>query len=198
METSKISRTIGVMNRLKNIIPLQILITLYNTMILPQLQYGILAWGLHTERLYTLQKKALRIITNNHFIAHTTPLFKKLSILRIDDMYELYVLKFYYKLSHNQLPPYFELFHFEKNNQINIHNLRPRILQLPRVKHAFATKCLKYQLHWVVRNADDSVLNKINTHSIKGYSWYIKQQFTTNYNPTCNIRFCYVCRLTIH
>ena len=39
--SNKISRTLGVMCRLKNFLPLHVLRILYNSLILPHLQYGI-------------------------------------------------------------------------------------------------------------------------------------------------------------
>ena len=168
-------------------------------MVLPQLQYGILAWGLETERIYVLQKRAVRVVTNSYFIAHSEPLFKTLSLLRIDDLYQLSVLKFYYKLANDLLPCYFETFksaipQLNNNNISNGHNLRPRRLQLPRVKHTFATRCLRYQLHCTIRETSEQILEKISTHSLKGFSWYIKTTYVNKYNETCQLRFCYVCR----
>ena len=60
---SKISRAIGILNRLKRQLPVEIKITLYNTLILPHINYGILLWGDHCERIVKLQKKAMRRIT---------------------------------------------------------------------------------------------------------------------------------------
>ena len=56
-----ISRNIGVINRLKSHIPSSSLLTLYSSLILPYLNYGILAWGnthkFLLDRLLLLQKK---------------------------------------------------------------------------------------------------------------------------------------------
>ena len=41
----KISRATGVILRLRHIYPREILLTLYNTLILPHLNYCILVWG---------------------------------------------------------------------------------------------------------------------------------------------------------
>ena len=74
----KISRTLGILNILKLIYPQCILFTLYNTLIMPHLHYSLLTWGSSIEEkhpLHLLQKKALRIITNNDFIAHTEPIY---------------------------------------------------------------------------------------------------------------------------
>ena len=112
---SKISRSIGILNRLKRQLPMGIKITLYNTLILPHLNYGILLWGDKCERLEKLQKKAIRIITVNKYNAHTEPLFKSLNILKLKDMFLLNQLKFYYNFINNKLPHYFQQFQISTN-----------------------------------------------------------------------------------
>ena len=58
-----ISKYIGLTNRLKYILSFHILYTLYNTLILSYLYYGILLWGHDSTRLHGLQKRALYTIT---------------------------------------------------------------------------------------------------------------------------------------
>ena len=60
----KISRATGVMFRLRRIYPREILLTLYNTLILPHLSYCILVWGSKIKNnhpLVLLQKRLLEI-----------------------------------------------------------------------------------------------------------------------------------------
>ena len=38
-----------------------------NSLVLPRLTYGILAWGTNQSHLFKLQKKAIRIVTNSKF-----------------------------------------------------------------------------------------------------------------------------------
>ena len=47
---------------------------------------------------------------NYEYLAHSEPLFKTLKLLKIDDLYKLKLLKFYYNLSYNILPPYFNFY----------------------------------------------------------------------------------------
>ena len=49
--SNKKRKIIGVLNKLKFIIPDQILLTIYNSLILPHLNYCILAWGYDSKRL---------------------------------------------------------------------------------------------------------------------------------------------------
>ena len=87
-----ISRVSGVLFRLKHIYPQEVLLTLYNTLILPHLNYCILVWGskIYTDhRLHLLQKNIVRTITNQDYIAHAEPLCKRLNILKVTDMVSL-------------------------------------------------------------------------------------------------------------
>ena len=54
--SNKISRIVGVINRLKNYIPQNVLLTIYNTLIIPHLNYGILTWGFNSDRILKIQK----------------------------------------------------------------------------------------------------------------------------------------------
>ena len=82
---SKISRTVGILYRLKDISPQSVLLTLYNTLILPHFLYCLLLLGSSIKEnhpLLLLQKKAVRIIDNSHNIAHTEPICKVHRLLK--------------------------------------------------------------------------------------------------------------------
>ena len=51
-----------------------------------------------------LQKRAVRIICNDFYRAHTDPLFKELLVLKINDIYHLRLAEFVYKFKFNLLP----------------------------------------------------------------------------------------------
>ena len=103
--SNKISRTIGVLNKLKNVLPQHIKTIIYNTLIglLPHLNYCILCWGFKCNRVFALQKKATRIITCSRYNAHTEPLFKTVKLLKFSDLLKLRELNFYYKFIHKLL-----------------------------------------------------------------------------------------------
>ena len=71
--TNKISKTVGILNKLRYFLPSGVLQTTYNTLILPHMTYGILAWGRHTNAIHTIQKRAIRIIAASKYNAHTEP-----------------------------------------------------------------------------------------------------------------------------
>ena len=106
----KIARSIGILYRLRNVYPESVLVTIYNTLVLPHFHYCLLLWGSvvkDNHSLHLLQKKALRIITNSDYLEHTEPICKKLiRILKFSDMFSVAFWKFYYKLIYNKLLEY--------------------------------------------------------------------------------------------
>ena len=64
--TKTISRNIGMMNKFKFFVPECILRTLYCSLVLPFINYGILIWGktcdMYISKIHILQKWAMRII----------------------------------------------------------------------------------------------------------------------------------------
>ena len=85
--SNKLVKTVGVLNILKKTLPLNILRIIYNALILPHLNYGILAWEHIAKRLNLIQKRAVRILTASKYNSHTEPLFKQTSILKVTDMH---------------------------------------------------------------------------------------------------------------
>ena len=51
------------MSKTKKELPVNALLNIYNTLILPHLNYGLMVWGWKSNRLITLQKRAVRIMT---------------------------------------------------------------------------------------------------------------------------------------
>ena len=74
----KLGRVIGILRRLKQVMPKRILLMMYNSLFLPHLYYHLILWGDELGRIHLLQKKVVRVIDNTNFLAHTTPIFIKL------------------------------------------------------------------------------------------------------------------------
>ena len=77
-------------------------------MIYPHIHYGIITWGSASKTtlnpLITLQKRAIRLITNSAFNSHTNSLFKKLEILKINEIHKLEVCKHMHKVHSKSYP----------------------------------------------------------------------------------------------
>ena len=192
----KCCRILGILNRLKRILPLNIKIILYNSLMLPHLNYGITLWGFKCERILKLQKKAARILSASKYNAHTEPLFKNLKLLKIEHILKLHELKLYYKFIHIRLPVYLQNFKLDQNS--SIHNINTRgqhNIHTTRVQQEFAKHSLRYTLPRTINNTPNIILNKIYTHSLHGFATYIKNFFIQTYNIVpCTIINCYICQ----
>lgn len=62
--STKINQRIGLIKRIRNVLPLQIRVTLYNTLILPLFDYGDVIWGNKNNDtiMSELQNKAAKIL----------------------------------------------------------------------------------------------------------------------------------------
>ena len=126
----KVSRVTGLMYRIRNCVTNQTMKMIYYSLIYSYLLYGLPIWGnaddVHITPLYTLQKKAIRLILNKdksiqtlftlpgehetHWYINTfvkpssSPLFSELGILKLFDVYKVSTLLFVYE-SLNELNP---------------------------------------------------------------------------------------------
>ena len=69
----------------------------YNSLILPHMNYSLLVWGSNYHSIELLQKKAVRVIYV-YSLAHTEPILKGMDQLKLPDMYTCHFIKLYYKL----------------------------------------------------------------------------------------------------
>ena len=191
--SNKVSRTLGVMCRLKNYLPVHILRLLYNSLVLPYLQYGILTWGFKIGRIEKLQKRAVRIITCSKYNAHTEPLFKTLNLLKVSDMFTLNLLKMYYKYK-NQSLPFYVMNMFTDAIEPHDYNLRNKyVLQSSVARTQSGDKCVRCYLPHLINNTDENILTKISTHSYQGFVFYVKTSILNSYSTLCTTNNCYVC-----
>ena len=178
---------------LKNFLPLHVLRILYDYLILPHLQYGILTWGFCLGRLEKLQKRSVRIISRSKYNAHTDPLFKILNLLKLKDIFELSVLKLYFKFKHNLLPVYTSNM-FTESIRNPHYNLRARgPLELANPTTVSGEKCLRCYLPNCINNSVSEVLDKVITHSYEGFSFFIKRAKVNSYRINCTVPDCYIC-----
>ena len=75
----KISRNTGVIARLRHFASLITLLSIYRSLILPYLSYGLAAWGKaaksHLQKILVLQKSALRLMYFSKPKVRAVPLF---------------------------------------------------------------------------------------------------------------------------
>ncbi len=67
---------------------------------------------------------------------------------------------------------------FHPNTKTHFHDTHiKRHIHHPRGKHVFAKNYVRFDIPRIVNNWTNSILDKINTHIIQGYSGYIKTHF---------------------
>ena len=190
---SRIAIVTGTINRLKRFLPCDILKTIYNALIQPHLNFSILLWGKFTKRIKKIQKWAVRAITCSKYNAHTEPLFKRLKLLKIEDIYKLTAIKFYYKFKNDLLP---RSFHNIFTNEHPNSTLETRQGNYPRFdlpKTFLAKSTIRYSIPELVSRLPECITNKLTTHSIQGLSNYSKIYFLNLYEENCFIQDCYIC-----
>ena len=123
---NKLSKSIGILYRFHSY-PKDILLLLFNSLILPHLNYCVQIWANCSEqnmsRLFKLQKKAIRIISHSGYRAHTKPIFTCLKILNIYDLYFYQCAIFMYSCFQNLLPVSLTN-HFMLNEQVHSYETR--------------------------------------------------------------------------
>ena len=154
--------------------------------------------------MFTLQKKAIRLISNNSYICHTNPLFIKLNRLKIGDIFKLKLLKLYYKLSYNLLPSYFDTCRYRDIiEQDPGRVLRINYIHPPLIRRVYAECSPLFQLIKLINNiradANDAILHQIELqiNSYRTFSYNVSMVYLNAYDPVCptSIKNCYVCQL---
>ena len=100
------------------------LVQLYHAIILPFLSYGYIVWGNtydhNIKPLQIIQRKTIRLITFSNFDAHTSPLFAKLNLLKLQDYIKLQTLFFMHQFNTGKLPKIFDSFFVKTSCKHNV------------------------------------------------------------------------------
>ena len=192
--SNKLAKCAGVLNKLKRFLPVHILRTLYFSMVQSCMMYCILTWGFDYYRIEKLQKRFVRIISSSKYNAHSQPLFKVLDILKVEHLFSQSCLKFVYKFKKSQLPKYFLSFQCVPRSSIHDHDTRgaERVDTIYTRTH-MAAKCIRSYLPVILNDTPAMIINKINTHSIQGFSFFIKRYYLSQYTTQCQLKGCFTC-----
>lgn len=187
---SKISSANFALNCVKNILPLNIRKLVYNTLVKSHLQYGIMSWGgcnnSKIHKLYKLQKKVIRTLANDSYVAHTDPLFARLGILKVKDCLQVEAGTFMYKYFNNMLPNSFDNM-FETLAAPN----RTKGFKLERIRYQGLESFPKALLPKLWNSAPLEIKSAVSVKSFK-------KKLTTNILDTyrqfsCATSNCYSC-----
>jgi len=141
--SKKISRSIGIMYKLRNFMNTNLLKNIYYSLIYSYLVYGIETWGSACEtelkKILILQKKAVRMMTYNDKypvipgpLTPSGPIFKELGLLKIEDIFTLFVSKFILSCLLRTSP---SIFHLWFILSIDVHNHNTRLNSIVHGRH---------------------------------------------------------------
>ena len=103
-----VSRNLGIISRARYLLDKKQLLLLYNALILPYFTYCLVIWGSNYEStlqpVILLQKRAIRLISGVGRIAHTTPLFREMKVLKVVDLLRYQLLLILHDFLLGQLP----------------------------------------------------------------------------------------------
>ena len=93
------------------------------------------------QGFFYYKKKMIRTITGSEYRAHSEPLFKASEFLTIPDLVNLKLLKFYYIISYQFLPNYFngylDAIRTDVPYNYTLRQAARPLIRLPRVRHVF-------------------------------------------------------------
>ena len=88
---SKISKSIGIFYKIRDFLPTHILRNLYYSFIHPYINYALESWyasfKTDSNKIFVLQKKAIRCIYELPYNSHTAEYFIRARILKLEDLY---------------------------------------------------------------------------------------------------------------
>lgn len=196
--SSKVSKVLGVLYRIKRQVPSESLRIIYHSLISSHLSYCITAWGncksKARTRLETLQKKAIRLISKAKYNSHCGPLFKLHKLLSISDLFLLNCCKLYIQCEKGNLPPYLQN-QIKPISAIHDHSTRQQNdLHVPRTRFLIQKQFFSHKIanSWnqiPTRNRPPPQFSNITcTKTLKNY-------LISKYPTSCSIANCYICQI---
>ena len=105
---TKISKTIGIITKLRHFVPSSVLLNIYTSLITPYITYGLITWGTasktYLHKILLLQKRVLRLIYFVDRKDHAIPLFVKAKTLPVTFLYYEAVCNLMFNIHNNNAP----------------------------------------------------------------------------------------------
>ena len=174
----QLARYSGLFYRLRKLVPPDVIRMLYHSLVQSKVQYGIAVWGnaakTRLQELNLRLNNIIRTITFSSKFCSVTPLYKKLKLLKLTDVYKLELAKIMYQLHGGKLPKSF----YDRFAKINaVHNYSTRqtknlVYFKPRVKKTIGKELILHR---------GSSLWKEIDNSIKNCSWFSFKKYYKNF-----------------
>ena len=138
--TSKLSRAIFFLNRVKHTLTPKALKSLYISFFHSHLLYCTNIYSCTSQtninKIFLQQKKAIRIITNSSYTAHTAPLFARLNILPLEKVITHAKLSFMHTVYYGTAPTSFNNIwqtQAQRHPDLNLRNATDIYVPFPRI-----------------------------------------------------------------
>ena len=129
---NQLYRPIGILCKLKNVLPQNALLKLYYSLVHPHLLYGLVVWGsmfpTYLLKLASIENKAVKLIGGGHALESSTRFYAKLKILKLLDLYKFETAKLFHDYMNRKFPPSFSGYF---NKSCNESNCSKRTLENP-------------------------------------------------------------------
>jgi hypothetical protein len=149
---NKITKCIGIMTKIRHLIPINLTRTLYLTLVQPYIDCCNLVWCSPKttkliDRIFRVQKRYCRLMTFSSFSASSKPLFLQLHLLNVYETYNFQVATYMYKIKNNLIPLQDHHTHiFETGSSIHDYNTRHKDdLRKPKCRTAIRQNMLCFQ-----------------------------------------------------
>ena len=183
--SSKISQGLYGMRRVKHYVSRETLTKIYYAFVHSHLSFGNAIWGntfdKYLNQLVVLQKKAVRIIHNAPYNAHTHPLFSLSKILPLKKINYLQTAQIMHQLHHGTLPPNIASC-FTTHSHDHPHSLRnTRLFRMPRANSSIAQRSILFHAHkiWNEIPSQDKMKSAVQ------FKYLMKNHLSQNRLPVC-------------
>jgi len=199
--SNKLSKSIYSLNKVKNLLPLSALKSIYYAIIHPYFLYCLpiisCTRQANVTSLYTKQKRCIRSICRAKYNAHTEPLFSQLKILPIPELITQQRLNFLHSIEYDYAPSSFSSMDiFPRNSDIESHAYPLRNLKLfhvPRINSAWLKRFPFFSFTTAWNELDNSL--KL-TPSKNEFRFELKRILLEKQDGfVCNKLFCYSCSM---
>ena len=170
----KLRRANGARCKLRHYVPHSVLLNIYHALFSSHMRYNCQAFGLAnnyiSNRIYVLQKAAVRIMTFSPFRAHSSPLFARLKILKIFDLVKVLNILFVHQVLNDNVPDevrsYFQF--TIKKHEYYTRECESGCLIIPNVKtNSYDINSLSYQSISTWNSLSRIYVNSIDTQFAK-------------------------------
>ena len=181
---SKLSRSLGILYKLRYLLDKSVLLTILHSLFLSHLQYGILCWARCTasemKPIQILLNKAIRCINFCHPQDSVHNFLFQDKILTVDDIFKMELAKFMHNYKNGNLPSSFKHYFLKLNSH---HNHQTRATKcnyfIPRKNTSKGLKSLSYLGPRLWSEIPDSIRDK---RSVQCFGFAYKKFLLLNYN----------------